>query len=306
MDAPKAAAEGTGGDQAFAPVGEINRYLEEAARGLSLPASLTDAMLYSLMAPGKRLRPLLAWHSCGACGGRPEWALPAAAALELIHTFSLVHDDLPALDNDDLRRGRPTLHRHTTESMAILAGDAMMSAAFKLLAEKAPPGTAAVLISELSTATTEMIAGQVYDTLGGVPEGLEPIDALLEIHTRKTGALIRAACRMGAMSAGSAGRSKFEMERELAAITEFAEQIGLAFQVVDDLLDVTQATSHLGKTAGKDEQQGKLTYPSVLGVEGTRREIAELRAEAMKAISVFGPSGAMLGELAAAICDRTR
>ncbi|MFZ4574538.1 MAG: polyprenyl synthetase family protein [Phycisphaerales bacterium] len=293
-------------DGVFAPIQQINEYLKEVTEGLALPASLTDAMLYSLLAPGKRLRPVLTWHACAACGGRAEWALPAAAAVEFIHTFSLVHDDLPALDNDDLRRGRPTLHKHASEAMAILAGDAMLSAAFKILIERAPGPAAGGLIRELSEATTEMIAGQVYDTLGGPTDAKGPLDALIAIHSRKTGALIRAAARMGAISAGSAGRTAFECERDLEAITEYGEAIGLAFQAVDDLLDVTQTTSQLGKTSGKDQEQGKQTYPSVLGVERTREEIARLREEATRALKVLGPAGAPLEAIAGFICDRTR
>lgn len=307
MDTPTPLSDGQrSGDALFAPIGEINTYLEETVRSMGLPTALTEAMLYSLLAPGKRLRPVLAWHSCCACGGRGEWSLAAAAALELIHCFSLVHDDLPALDNDDLRRGRPTLHKQSSEAMAILAGDAMMSVAFRLLTTLAPGGTARELIEELSTATTEMIAGQVYDTLGGLPPELSALDRLVTVHSKKTGALIRAACRMGAISAGNAGRSKAECEREIAAITEYAENIGLAFQIVDDLLDETQTTEHLGKTAGKDREQGKQTYPAVLGTETSRREVVVLKQAAVQALGVFGPAGAPLAELAAFVCDRTR
>jgi geranylgeranyl diphosphate synthase type II len=288
------------------PLASFDDYLNQAIDELKLPDSLSEAIKYSLLAPGKRLRPLLCIHSCRVCGGRDEWALPAAAALELIHTFSLVHDDLPALDNDDLRRGRPTLHRKTSESMAILAGDAMMSAAFRHLMLRAPGATAGVLVSELSEATTEMIAGQVYDTLGNLPADLNPLQGLIEIHSRKTGALIRAACRMGAISAGGAGRTKHEQNREFEAITDFADSIGIAFQVVDDILDVTQSTTQLGKTAGKDTLQGKLTYPAVLGLEETKREVQRLHLESVNALRVFGPAGDSLRELAAFVCTRTR
>jgi geranylgeranyl diphosphate synthase type II len=288
------------------PLTSFDEYLHAAIDEFALPPSLSQAIKYSLLAPGKRLRPLLCIHCCRVSGGRDEWALPAAAALELIHTFSLVHDDLPALDNDDLRRGRPTLHRKTSESMAILAGDAMMSAAFRHLMLRAPGSTAGVLVAELSEATTEMIAGQVYDTLGGLPNELNPLEQLIEIHSRKTGALIRAACRMGAISAGGAGRTKHEQHREFEAITEFADSIGIAFQVVDDILDVTQDSSQLGKTAGKDTLQGKLTYPSVLGLEATRREVRRLHDEAVHSLRVFGPAADALRELADLICTRTR
>ena len=288
------------------PLAAFDEYLKAAIDELALPSSLSEAITYSLLAPGKRLRPLLCIHSCRVSGGRDEWAMPAAAALELVHTFSLVHDDLPALDNDDLRRGRPTLHRKTSESMAILAGDAMMSAAFRHLMLRAPGSTAGTLVSELSDATTDMIAGQVYDTLGGLPPELTPLQQLIEIHSRKTGALIRAACRMGAICAGSAGRTKHEQDREFEAITDFAESIGIAFQVVDDVLDVTQSTMQLGKTAGKDILQGKLTYPAVLGLEATQREVLRLHDEAVHALRIFGPAADPLRALASMVCTRTR
>lgn len=287
------------------PLSEIDAYLRDTLAAADLPVPLRLAAEYSLLAPGKRLRPLLAWHSCVACGGRGEWALPACAALELIHCFSLIHDDLPALDNDDMRRGRPTLHRHTSEALAILAGDVMIPLAIDQLAHHAIGSQHLALVKELTAATRAMIAGQVYDTLGGLTEQ-DPLDQLELVHSLKTGALIRAACRMGALCAGGAGRSTYEAKRELEAITEYARILGLAFQVVDDLLDVTSTTEQLGKTAGKDAAQNKLTYPAVLGIEETRRQIALLEADALKALAIFGPAAAPLADICTAMCARTK
>lgn len=261
-------------------------YLEE--RGL--PENLKEAVKYALLGPGKRLRPVLVIRSCEAVGGRAEQALAAATAIEMIHCFSLVHDDLPAMDNDDLRRGRPTLHRYTNEAMAILAGDLLNTMAFELLAARLEEGLARRVIGELARATDDMIAGQVYDTLGGFPEEMPAMERLRTIHRHKTGALIRCACRMGAMCGGA-------NERQLAALTRYGEAVGLMFQVVDDLLDVTQTTGQLGKTAGKDAVQNKLTYPAVVGLEGTRAEIARLRDEAIAALEPLGPAGQRLREL---------
>jgi geranylgeranyl diphosphate synthase, type II len=291
-----------------APTGEIEAYLERVTREAGLPRNLTDAMLYSLMGPGKRARPLLVWHSCAAAGGDPATALPAAAALELVHCFSLVHDDLPALDNDDLRRGRPTLHKHAGEAMAVLAGDALLTLAFQVLAERCPPLAAGAMVKELAVSTNAMIAGQVFDTLGGFPAGLTDSGRLELVHRNKTGMLIRAACRLGAMSAlhgAGAGRGDGGPDR-LAAITAYAEAIGLMFQVVDDLLDVTQTTSHLGKKAGKDAEAGKLTYPGVFGIEHSRAEVARLHGVSLAALEPLGPAADPLRALASYMAVRTR
>ena len=218
-----------------------------------LPASLCEAILYSLFGGGKRVRPVLCLRSCEAVGGRIDVALPAAAAIELIHTFSLVHDDLPAMDDDDIRRGRSTLHKHANEAMAILAGDAMTTLAFEVLAWDLADGADARWMShELAIATNAMIAGQVYDTMGGQPEDLEPIEQLRLTHRNKTGALLSASVRMGAI-AGDAE------QKQIDALTAYADAIGLMFQAVDDLLDVTQSAEKMGKATGKDASQGKLT-----------------------------------------------
>lgn len=283
------------------PRGRIEQSLESFVAGLSLPANLREAIAYSLLGGGKRLRPLLAWESAVAVGGKGESSLAAGNAVELVHAFSLVHDDLPAMDDDDLRRGKPTLHIHAGEAMAILAGDAMLSLAFHALVAEgaASPVLSARLCRELAMGTEGMIAGQVYDTLGGLPHAAAPRERLELIHRNKTGALIRAACRMGAISAGAA-----EGSGELAAITAYADAVGLMFQVVDDLLDVTQTHEKLGKRSNKDQQAGKQTYPGVLGIEETRRIVAELEAHALDALHPLGPAAGGLAALARAMAHR--
>ena len=290
--APPSPAAITLPESVTAPIPAIDAYLAECLASAGLPENLTDAMGYSLLAPGKRVRPLLAWHSCAAVGADPKASLPACSAVELVHAFSLVHDDLPGLDNDDLRRGRPTLHKHTSEAMAILAGDAMLTLAFGVLVERAPDAARTMLVKEIAAATSAMIAGQVYDTLGGMPDSLDRLGRLRTVHENKTGALIRASCRMGALSGLiSLGVAPAALERDarLEAITRFGAAVGLAFQIVDDVLDVTQSTAHLGKRSGKDLDAGKLTYPGVLGVEESRRVVRELETVALGALEGVGP-----------------
>jgi geranylgeranyl pyrophosphate synthase len=267
-----------------------------------LPPNLREAVEYSLLGGGKRLRPVLAWRCAEAVGGAGESSLTAGVAVELVHAFSLVHDDLPALDDDDLRRGRPTLHRHAGEAMAILAGDAMLAMAYEAvwgdgsLDDRLRVG----LARELGEGTRAMIAGQVYDTLGGLPgDGSDERARLELIHRNKTGALIRAACRMGAMLGGAGPDG-------MAAITRFAEDLGLIFQIVDDLLDVVGCPRTVGKSTGKDAEAGKLTYPAVLGVEGSRREIERLEADAEAALGPLGAPAAGLVELSRAMARRDR
>ena len=268
-----------------ATVEMIDGYMAELLRQRPLPGSLREAIEYSLLGPGKRLRPVLCVQACLAVGGSEKAARPAAAAIEMIHAFSLIHDDLPAMDDDDLRRGRPTLHKHTSEAMAILAGDALNTLAFETLATHAPSAAVtAALTRELAVATNDMIAGQVYDTLPHDEDNLdadgEPLSdfARLErIHQHKTGALLRCACRMGAIC----GQASAE---QLDAVTDYAEAVGLMFQIVDDLLDVTSDAVTLGKATQKDLDAGKLTYPGLLGVDGSRAEIESLRERATAAL----------------------
>ncbi len=287
-------------DQITAPTPTVDQYMRDYVASASLPKNLIDAIDYALLGGGKRMRPILVIRAAEAVGGTIEQALPPAAAIELIHCFSLVHDDLPAMDDDDLRRGRPTLHIKTNEAMAILAGDAMMSLAFQLLLDRIPDETtAAKIMSELAVGTSAMIGGQVYDTLPDFPSDLTPLDQLKTIHTHKTGALIRGACRMGAVAAKA-------NDEQLAAITTYGEAIGLMFQIVDDLLDITQTTEQLGKTAGKDVEQDKLTYPAVLGVEKSQAEITRLLEVALGALSPLGNDAAQLAQIANYLAVRTK
>lgn len=286
----------------------VDAYLDRFTAEMAVPENLREAVRYALLGGGKRLRPVLAWHAAQAVGGRGEISLPAGAAIELVHAFSLVHDDLPAMDDDDLRRGRPTLHRHTSEAMAILAGDAMLNLAFQLLCEKiADPRLARDLMRELAVGTTGMIAGQIYDTLGGFPAGVEGRGRLELIHVNKTGALIRASCRMGAMCAlADLGVSAEEASRRLALITQYGDAVGLMFQIVDDVLDVTQTTEHLGKKSNKDIDAGKLTYPGVLGLDASHRAISDLLDRAETAVASFGSAGEHLANLARFMAVRTK
>jgi len=291
-----------------APLVRIEDAIERAIGSASFPPILADACRYAALGSGKRLRPLLLVHAWAAAGGDEqaiEACLPAAAAIELVHAFSLVHDDLPALDNDDLRRGRPTLHIATSEPMAILAGDAMLCLPFEVLARDDDPARSVALIRELATATNAMIVGQVHDTLGGFAEGQSDArsDAqrLETVHRNKTGALIRAACRMGAIAANADAPS-------LATLTAFGEHYGLLFQIVDDLLDVEQTTEHLGKRAGKDADAGKLTFPGVHGTDRSRAMVAELLAQCLAALDQLPDPGRAtpLRELAQHAAHRTR
>jgi len=265
------------------------------------PAIIHRAMRYSLFAGGKRVRPLLAIAAADAVSENPEGVENAACALELIHTYSLIHDDLPALDNDDLRRGRPTCHKVFGDAMAILAGDSLLTLAFEVLSKL--EGVAAeqriLLVAELATASGTvggMIGGQVNDLRG---EGQPPTAELLDsIHRAKTGALLRASVRMGAIYAGA-------NETQLAALTCFGEHIGLAFQIVDDILDVEQSSEALGKTAGKDAAQKKITFPAVYGLDRSRAMAAQERTAAHNALAPFGPRADWLNQLADLIVQRT-
>lgn len=278
---------------------EVNQHLAEAIAARAFPRELDAAIRYALLGAGKRLRPILVLLSSDAVGGRRQDAMAAAVAIEMIHCFSLVHDDLPAMDDDDLRRGRPTLHRHAGEAIAILAGDAMNTLAFEVIANQIVGEKAGRIVRELSVATDDMIAGQVLDTLGGFEPGLADHQRLVTVHRNKTAALLRASCRMGAICAGG-------NDAQIKALTSYGESIGLMFQAVDDLLDVTQTTEHLGKAAQKDAAQGKLTYPEVLGVEGSRAEINRLHAAADASLESLGSGASPLRDLCAYMAVRTR
>jgi geranylgeranyl diphosphate synthase, type II len=264
------------------------------------PATIHRAMRYSLFAGGKRIRPLLAMSAAEAVSDAPVGIEAAACPLELIHTYSLIHDDLPALDNDDLRRGRPTCHKVFGDAMAILAGDALLTLAFEVLAklEGVDAQRRIALVAELATASGTvggMIGGQVNDLEG---EGKRPTAQLLEsIHRAKTGALLRASVRMGGIYAGANAR-------QLAALTDYGEHAGLAFQIVDDILDVEQSSEALGKTAGKDAQQHKITFPAVYGLELSREMAENERLAAHLALACFDDRAERLKQLADLIVRR--
>lgn len=269
----------------------LNRWVPEEHQD---PSTIHRAMRYSLFAGGKRIRPLLAMAAAEAVSDAPLGIEDAACALELIHTYSLIHDDLPALDNDDLRRGRPTCHKVFGDAMAILAGDALLTLAFEVLAklEQVDASCRVALIAELATASGTvggMIGGQVNDIEG---EGKHPTAELLErIHRAKTGALLRASLRMGGIYAGAD-------PEQLQALSRFGEHTGLAFQIVDDILDVEQPSEALGKTAGKDAAQHKITFPAVYGLERSREMAEQERMAAHLALRVFDDRGERLRQLA--------
>jgi len=293
-----------------APLIQIEAHLTRYADTLRLPAHLVAAVRYALLGGGKRLRPLLAWWACEAVGTPGIASVPAGIGAELIHAFSLVHDDLPALDNDDLRRGRPTLHKHAGEAMAVLAGDAMMALAFQSLVESGlPAGLAYRLVRELADGTMGMIAGQVYDTLGGLDPAADALTRVRTIHANKTGALIRASVRMGAMcglAAGSAGGDATKVDvPELRALTVYADSVGVVFQIADDLLDVEGTAEQTGKRTGKDAELGKLTYPGAIGIEASREQIRRLCDEALRALGLFGAKGEGLRVLCHEIANRS-
>lgn len=279
----------------------VERALDEWVPGeLVEPSSIHKAMRYSLFAGGKRIRPVLAMAAARAVSDVSEGVENAAATLEMIHTYSLIHDDLPAMDNDDLRRGRPTCHKVFGDAIAILAGDALCTLAFEVLSRvpSIDPERKIRLIEELSRASGTvggMIAGQVHDIEG---ERQTPSPKLLEtIHKAKTGALLRASVRMGAIYGGADAR-------QLAALTAYGEHIGLAFQIVDDILDVEQTSEELGKTAGKDEAQQKITFPAVYGLERSREMAEEERVRAHGALESFDDGADRLRQLADLVVQR--
>ena len=266
------------------------------------PARLVEAMEYSLFAGGKRLRPALVLETARACGGGEtpgQSALAAAGAVELVHTFSLVHDDLPAMDDDDLRRGRPTNHKVFGEAMAILAGDALFALAFHILSEKADPTVAPQLTLELARASgyVGMIGGQVLDMEGESQHF--SLEQLRHLHRMKTGALLVASCRMGAIASG-AGTEGLTID----AVTTYGRHLGLAFQIVDDILDVTSTPEQLGKGTGKDAGRGKNTYPAILGLEKSRAEARRHLVAAVGAVAGLGERAEGMQKLASFVVER--
>lgn len=265
------------------------------------PDRLAEAMRYSILAGGKRLRPVFCLLAAEACGADRMAAMPAACAVEIVHTYSLIHDDLPAMDDDDLRRGRPTCHKAFDEATAILAGDGLLTLAFELIGREVRPASAAVgCVIALAQAAgpTGMVGGQMADLEAeGRTDGT--LQALEAIHLRKTGALLRASLRMGAVIAGAP-------ESWLGALDGYGRAVGLAFQIVDDLLDVHGDEVKLGKRVNKDSGLGKWTYPGFLGVEGSRALAKQLADEAAEALAPLGPRGGRLRSLALELLERDR
>jgi geranylgeranyl diphosphate synthase type II len=254
-------------------------------------------MRYSIFAGGKRLRPALVLAAAQAVGGSVQEALPAACAVEMIHTYSLIHDDLPAMDDDDLRRGRPTCHKVFGDAMAILAGDALLTYAFEVLTINSKPATVAALVRAVAkgVGTQGMVGGQVLDIEGeGQSATLVSVRA---IHSWKTAALIAACCEAGALAAGAT-------QVEIEQLGRYGQNIGLAFQVVDDILDVTSTPEALGKTPGKDAKSGKGTYPAVLGIQESRNEADRLAGIAFDALEIFGARAKTLDALGRFVLER--
>jgi geranylgeranyl diphosphate synthase type II len=280
----------------------VNRALEDFLPPAGAkPATIHRAMRYSIFAGGKRLRPVLCLAAAEACGGSWRDALPLACAVECLHTYSLIHDDLPAMDNDDYRRGKLTNHKVFGEGIAILAGDALLTEAFAVAGTCAatPRYPHRVMLGELWEAggSRQLIAGQVADLEG---EGRKTSAAQLRyIHERKTAALLRCSLRLGGMSANCP-------PAQLAALGDFGRNVGLAFQIIDDILDVTQTSEQLGKTAGKDTQAQKATYPSIIGLEKSRKMAERLTGRAFAALRIFRGRARALEALAGHLLRRDR
>jgi len=283
--------------------GLVNRALEAYLPQVRGPAfRVTQAMHYSLFVGGKRLRPILCLAAAEAVGGDPGEALPVACSLEMIHTYSLIHDDLPAMDDDDLRRGQPTCHKQFDEATAILAGDGLLTEAFRTLAGAADKyvGREATLLEVINLVAAAagyqgMVGGQMLDLLA---EGRRvTLKELETIHRHKTGALLTAAVRAGALTGGG-------NRAEVTSLTTYGEKFGLAFQITDDLLDVEGETAEMGKAAGMDEKRQKATYPAVLGLEATRAWAQRLVAEAVAALEPFQTRAEPLRELAQYLLSR--
>ena len=274
----------------------LNRHLPSLS---TRPKTIHEAMRYSIFAGGKRLRPVICLATTEVLRGDLERALPLACAVECIHTYSLIHDDLPCMDNDDFRRGKPTSHKVFGEGIAVLAGDALLTIAFEIAASCKgwPRYSHAAIIHELAVAagSQKLVAGQVADLEG---EGKKITAAELRyIHENKTAALIASSIRLGAMSANAT-------PKQLAGLTDFGESLGLAFQVIDDILDVTQTTEKLGKSAGKDIAAQKATYPALLGLDQAKKEADRLTARALAALKPLGRDAAPLVAIAGFLLKR--
>ncbi|MBU7007661.1 polyprenyl synthetase family protein [Phosphitispora fastidiosa] len=280
----------------------IDQALDNYLSNSAMPETLHQAMRYSVFAGGKRLRPVLLLASAEAVGGNADLLLPAAAAFEMVHTYSLIHDDLPAMDNDDFRRGQPTNHKVFGEAMAILAGDGLLTEAFGLIteccvSESIAPGTVVTVIKELSLAAGPfgMIGGQAAD-ISSENQSIDK-EVLDYIHSHKTGALFKACVRAGAIMGGGSAE-------QLAALTRYAENLGLAFQITDDVLDVEGDSRKLGKTVGSDERLKKATYPSLYGLEVSKKLAADAVDRTLRALDMFGREADLLRYIAGYLLER--
>jgi geranylgeranyl diphosphate synthase, type II len=286
----------------------VERQLAEVlARETQAPALLLDAMRYSLLAPGKRLRPVLVFMATQAAGGTDQQAIPAACAVEMIHTYSLIHDDLPAMDDDDLRRGMPTCHKKYGEALAILAGDALLTMAFQVLAEHYPPKTAAACCLELAcgSGAAGMVGGQVDDLAWEAGDKPRTLEALEHIHSCKTGALFCACLKLGVCAAQAEqpnGPDRTLVDR----LDTYGRCFGLVFQLTDDLIDVEGNAAAAGKGVNKDAARGKLTYPGLVGIDESRRRARDLTQQALDAIRPIGAAGEPLVHLMQYVLERDR
>ena len=275
---------------------QLETYLQFDA---GCPVHLAAAIRYSLLAPGKRIRPLLVLVAAELCGGVIENALPAACAVEMIHNYSLIHDDLPAMDDDDMRRGRPTCHIQFDEATAILAGDALIPLAFEIIARDIRPATVALeCVAALARAcgATQMVGGQADDL--GLQFSAPNVESLEKIHNRKTGALLSVSLELGAITAGATAKNR-------QSLIIYGNRLGLAFQIADDLLDLRGSPAKMGKRTGKDADRGKLTYPSVLGEQQSEVRAQAMADAAIAALAPFGDAALPLIQLARFVVDRT-
>ena len=276
----------------------VEQKLHDYLGQLDGPRELLEAMRYAGLGGGKRIRPVLVLMCNEACGGQSAAALTAGCAVEMVHSYSLVHDDLPSMDNDELRRGRPTCHKVYGEALAILAGDALLTEAFGIIAKEIESAELVKsLVEELAqgAGASGMVAGQSADMTAERDGG--DAEMLSYIHSHKTGKLIRACCRMGALTAGAT-------KKELEALSAYGEAVGMAFQIIDDLLDLSGNVEVLGKNVGQDDRSGKLTYPSLLGSQAARQKVHSLSNEAEAALTTLGMRGQKLLSLAQMLAQR--
>lgn len=278
----------------------LRRYTEEKS-GNESQQKLTEAMRYSLEAGGKRIRPVLVTEFCRLCGGTPEMSAAPAAAIEMIHTFSLIHDDLPAMDDDDFRRGRPSCHKAFSEATAILAGDALAVLPFQIIADDSVLDSSIKvrLISDLASATAGagMIGGQIIDIENEKRDDVDE-ENLRYMYSLKTGQLIRTACRMGCIAAGAD-------DEKIRLADSYASKLGLAFQIIDDILDVVSTEEELGKPVGSDAENNKTTFVTVMGIEKAKQEADSLTNEALEILDLF-PDSEFLKALTAELLDRRK